>query len=237
MRAPLEECLQHLLKHVGVDGLVPYVDVLGLQSRGTIVRWSKGQRPMKGENGIRLAVFLEDIGYQIEETEEISGLMRDILWIIGYGIRSADVITQNIGYSTPSNLFRVLYGRDGAQNGPVYRLMIVAREERNRLVEVQAARINDVAPLRPLVGLSKPYRPIKPETQNPDLESGEDIQLRPLGANADPAVRALIDGVTALHSQLKAASNLPDLVRVVGNHVDPKALMSLRNFLNATLEV
>jgi len=118
-----EECVDHLasrLTELGPKGTrkstrvkEPIAEFCGV-SVDTVTDWlvRRSYRP-HGLKLIKLVCYLDLIGYRVREMARMKPpALRGLVELIGYDVLSVEAAVEQLHYSSPSQLYRVLWGRN-----------------------------------------------------------------------------------------------------------------------------
>lgn len=119
-RGHLEECLRHLESVLASKVLRESAQVKKLiadfcgVTADSVNRWLKKDGPIPiGEPLIRLICCLDMVGYLVIELERTPKSRRGFIELIGYRVFTSDQAVAFLGYSSPSALYRILWGHVG----------------------------------------------------------------------------------------------------------------------------
>lgn len=97
------ECFQHLMAN-SVDQLrtLQYVSDFcqnGKVGATTVFNWWRGEDIPRGAQRARLRLLLYIAGYEVSEINDLSGTVRQALFVIGSGIVDHDALKDELGYA------------------------------------------------------------------------------------------------------------------------------------------
>lgn len=253
MRGSIAECVQHLLEHVSDDNASVLMDFVRISSLKTVRDWRAGKQLPTGERALRLRVFLEAVGYELEEMQpnRVPAPALRVTRLIGYGALEVNYVQSALNYSEPSGLFRILSG--GTPTGTRgYRLEMIARGSDEQLNNAKEGWEERLAPLRQLVGLASvspaapviqgaANRPVRVESP-PQSRVMPEPEVKEEGAHTssegddDGAIKVLMHLVFALDAFLRDTPDLQRAANRIRQQVSRKRLRVLRGFINQTLQ-
>jgi len=139
-RGHVEECLAHLDKnlrqgkrHETAAARREIAQFCGVQVQ-TIARWVDAKHLPVGDQYFRLLCCLDAAGYDVVEAGKIHpGGMRFAAELIGYSILTGQEIAELVGYKTPTTLYKVLRGAEGASQEKANRIWAIGIDYQDQL--------------------------------------------------------------------------------------------------------
>lgn len=142
-REHLDECLRHFATRFNSraspgskgrrEAMEPMAVFMGAASQ-TVNRYFAPDSPLPvGEFRLRLACYLDLHGYKIIEFERMPRVLRYIAEIIGYGVMAPAEVTQRVGYNDASQLYVVIWGKEGHSKEKEERMYDLWKEKRSAL--------------------------------------------------------------------------------------------------------
>ncbi len=139
-RGHLEECLRHLESVLTSKALRESAQVKKLiadfcgVTADSVNRWLKKDGPIPiGEPLIRLICCLDMVGYSVIELERTPQSRRGFIELIGYRVFTSDQAFAFLGYSSPSGLYRILWGHSGVSEEKNQKMWDGWKERREEL--------------------------------------------------------------------------------------------------------
>ena len=221
------ECFQHLMAN-SVDQLQTLEYVAGFCQNGkigttTVFKWWRGDDFAGGEQMARLRLLLHLAGYGVTEVMDLSGSVRQALFIVGSGIVSHDVLKDGLGYAKGNTygLWSVLLQGTGYSPNVAEGLEKVVRANEKRLMAFSRSHGPKIRALikPPKAELPPPPPPVDlPALSVPSIAAALDSLCR----SGSELARGLIEtgDVEGILRATNGGVNLKELYQLLGMIVE-----------------
>lgn len=156
MRGHLDECLGHFSKDLSAKvpkgsrrattAKKPMADFCGIGVQ-TVTRWlNDGSSVPLGEQRLKLMFFFDLVGYRVLEIENMKPTYRNFAGLIAFGLLTSDDAAKELGYSSQSSLFRILFGTAGTSSDKSRKMWDLWQARRAELEERKAAARKECNP-------------------------------------------------------------------------------------------
>ena len=118
------DCLQDLFERYEWDSVRHVLADFTVVGTPTVRRWKVGlgEGMPKGEALLRLRVFLDLVGYKVDEFESLPPVTKQFTRLIAVGLLSIEGARELLQYTNPSEVFRVILDGSGLLRERVFRL-------------------------------------------------------------------------------------------------------------------
>ena len=151
-RGHLDECLEDLSgrlnrrhpkgSHRADQDRQKIAKFCGIAS-SSVLRWLNGGVEPQAAVRIKLMCYLDMVGFRVIELEEMKESRRKFLDLIGFGIITLAQATQELGYTNPSTLSKVLQGNTNCNEAKKTQMFDIWLAHRDTLAERKRAAMEE----------------------------------------------------------------------------------------------
>jgi len=240
MQGSMEECVQHFLGRLDDSHYETVANFIGLRSLKTVRSWREGKQFPTGERALRLRVFLEAMGYELEELRRVPAPALRVTRLIGYGAMEVSYALEKLKYSEPHGLFRILEGGNPTGSRG-YKLEMLGRGTDGLLRSAMQRCEKDLQPLRELAGVAaEPPSVFGSRTDEVKTEKSSTSEPAkspsPNGGPVDSDTKTLMYLVLALEAHLRRMSDTRDAVQRVRRQVSCKGRRALKELFDQLVQ-